>query len=73
VATLQKVESATYSAEQVRELLREAVAICDEADLSHAERIAWLPSILELLGQKAVTFVAEQPIPGFGSILNGRR
>lgn len=63
MATLTKVEADNHTPERVREIIREAVAIADEMELLDHR---WQPVFIQacqLLGQKAVTFVAEQPMP----------
>ena len=60
---MQKIESPNHSPEQVREIIRKAVEIADELDLQGHN---WQPVFIQacqLLGQKAVTFVAEAPTP----------
>jgi hypothetical protein len=60
---LTKVEAPNHTPDQVRAIIREAIEIADELDLQGHR---WQPVFIQaaqLLGAKAVTFVAEQPIP----------
>lgn len=62
MATLTRVEAANHTPEGVRAIIKEAVEIADEMELLDHR---WQPVFIQacqLLGQKAVTFVAEPDV-----------